>query len=128
MHEIDRRELIAGLAGAAALGCVLRGPGPEVERRRPNLLIVLPDELRASALGCMGNDLVQTPNIDGFAERGLLFSNATACAPVCSPCRAQIQTGKYSGDSAHPRIDGHLLYRLPYRETSLAEVLKELTR
>ncbi len=124
MYEMNRREFLATLAAGAGVGCASRVAEPGTASRRPNILVILPDELRASALGCMGNDLVETPNIDRLAARGLLFTNATACSPVCSPCRAQIMTGRYSGPSAHPRIEGELLYRLAYQETSLAEVLK----
>ena len=97
---------------------------PEAERLRPNILIVLPDQLRASALACMGNDLVRTPNIDRLAARGLRFTNATACTPVCSPCRAQILTGRFSGPSAHPLVQVDLMHKLAFQQTTLAEVLK----
>jgi arylsulfatase A-like enzyme len=64
--------------------------------RRPNVVLILPDEWRAQALGCMGNSDVRTPNIDRLASGGMLFRNTLANTPVCCPARANIQTGMYA--------------------------------
>ena len=61
---------------------------------RPNVLIITGDEWRADALGCAGNPIVQTPNIDALAARGVRFENAYAPAPMCVPSRVSMLTGQ----------------------------------
>jgi arylsulfatase A-like enzyme len=63
---------------------------------RPNLLFVLTDQLRAQALGCYGNERVDTPTIDRLADDGLRFETAVSTNPVCTPARGCIQTGRYA--------------------------------
>src|SRR5579875_785510 len=89
--------------------------------RRPNILLIIPDQLRAQALGCMGNRDVQTPNLDQLASQGVLFRQTLANTPVCCPARAILLTGKY----AHK--NGMICNDLRLRETevTLAELLKE---
>jgi arylsulfatase A-like enzyme len=63
---------------------------------KPNILFIFADQLRYSALGSSGNTMVQTPNLDRLAERGVIFDQAFSSCPVCSPYRGQILTGLYS--------------------------------
>ena len=84
-------------------------PGP-AGALRPNLVLFMPDQLRADALGCFGNPHVPTPNIDALASRGTRFTNAFAQNPVCSPSRASMMTGWYPHTRGH-RTLGHLLQR-----------------
>lgn len=67
-----------------------------VDTRKPNILIIYPDQMRADAIGCMGNTYVQTPNIDRLAREGVMFHNAFTSYPVCSPFRASFLTGRYA--------------------------------
>ena len=61
---------------------------------QPNILLLVPDSLRADALGCMGNAQVVTPNMDRLAQEGAVFTQSfAACAP-CMPSRASIFTGR----------------------------------
>ena len=64
-------------------------------QRPPNILFLLTDDQRWDTLGCMGNTVIQTPQIDRLAARGTLFSNAFVTASVCSVSRAAILTGAY---------------------------------
>lgn len=64
-------------------------------RTKPNILFLLTDDQRWDALGCMGNPIIQTPNIDHLAAQGTLFLNAFVTASVCSVSRAAILTGAY---------------------------------
>lgn len=61
--------------------------------RPPNLVLILTDNHGAWSLGCYGNPDVRTPNIDGLAREGVLFSRAFAVNAVCSPTRASLLTG-----------------------------------
>jgi len=61
---------------------------------RPNIVLIMADDLGGRDLPAYGNRFNETPNIDKLASQGMLFSNAYA-APVCSPTRASIQAGQY---------------------------------
>jgi arylsulfatase A-like enzyme len=62
--------------------------------RPMNVVFILVDDLGWSDLGCCGSDFFETPNIDRLAQTSIRFRNAYAAAPVCSPTRAAILTGK----------------------------------
>ncbi|HWC84048.1 MAG TPA: sulfatase-like hydrolase/transferase [Pseudonocardiaceae bacterium] len=64
-------------------------------RSRPNILIISTDQHRFDALGCYGNEIIQTPAIDGLAAQGTVFENCYAASPMCSPSRASLMTGLY---------------------------------
>jgi arylsulfatase A-like enzyme len=68
---------------------------------RPNLVLFMPDQLRADAVGVFGNPVVQTPNIDALARRGSRWSDAYAQHSVCGPSRVSFFTGWY------PHVAGH---------------------
>lgn len=63
---------------------------------RPNVLVILCDDLRWDALGCAGNPYVKTPNIDRLAREGVYFANAFCTTSLCSPSRASILSGLYA--------------------------------
>jgi arylsulfatase A-like enzyme len=82
----------ASLAVALAIGsCTL----VEQPSRRPNIVVVLVDDLRWDDIGVAGHPFVETPNIDRLAAEGTRFLNAFAATPLCSPSRASILTGQY---------------------------------
>lgn len=62
---------------------------------RPNILFFFSDQQRADTLGCYGQKLDISPNLDRMAQEGVLFEEAYTAQPVCGPCRALFQTGKY---------------------------------
>ncbi len=62
---------------------------------RPNILLAIGDDISSAGLGCYGAEYVDTPTFDGLADKGVLFHNAYASAPGCSPSRAALLTGKY---------------------------------
>lgn len=63
--------------------------------RRPNILFIMADQLRFDALGCNGNEYIQTPGYDRLAARGVRFTNAFTPCPICVPARASIVSGSY---------------------------------
>lgn len=64
------------------------------EEKRPNVLMILVDDMN-DWVGCLkGHPQIKTPNIDRLAQRGLLFTNAHVPAPVCNPCRTSVLTGR----------------------------------
>ena len=75
-------------------------PRPENARpEKPNIVLIVTDQHRADHLGCYGNDIVRTPNIDSIAARGLAFDRFYVASPICMPNRSTIMTGKMP--SAH---------------------------
>lgn len=62
---------------------------------RPNILFYFSDQQRADTLGCYGQKLPVSPCLDQLAKEGVLFRNAFTAQPVCGPCRALFQTGRY---------------------------------
>jgi arylsulfatase A-like enzyme len=65
--------------------------------QRPNIIFLLTDDQSAGTLGCEGNLVIQTPNIDRLAANGVRFSDAHVVNPVCAPSRANYLTGQYVG-------------------------------
>jgi len=63
---------------------------------RPNIVVVLVDDLRWDELGCSGHPFVRTPNIDRIAAQGARFRNAFSTTPLCSPVRACLLTGLHT--------------------------------
>ena len=60
-----------------------------------NLLVIMSDEHSRKILGCYGNPIVQTPNLDALARRGTRFTDAYTSSPICVPARAAFAVGKY---------------------------------
>lgn len=87
----------------------------------PNVLLITCDQLRKQALGCFGNEIVQTPNIDRLAALGVRFDHAFAAYPVCAPNRASIATGRYP--SVHG-VNTNGIF-LPEDEITLMEILRQ---
>jgi arylsulfatase A-like enzyme len=101
MTGLDRRSFLkcsaAGtlgyMAGAWARPATAREG--EVQRKKPNFVFFLIDDLGWRDVGCFGSTFYETPNIDRLAREGMRFTDAYAACPVCSPTRASIMAGKY---------------------------------
>jgi arylsulfatase A-like enzyme len=76
------------------LACSIVHAADQPLARRPNIVFVLADDLGWSDLACYGSTIHRTPNLDRFARQGVRFTDAYAAAPVCSPTRASLMTGK----------------------------------
>ena len=63
--------------------------------KKPNILLITCDQMRADAMGCCNHPVVKTPNLDALAASGVTFTNAFTPYPVCEPARASITTGYY---------------------------------
>ena len=61
---------------------------------RPNFLFIITDQHKCDHLGCYGNPIVRTPNIDGLSKSGLTFDRFYAASPICMPNRATLMTGR----------------------------------
>lgn len=96
------------------------GTTSSLRAERPNILVILPDQMRASAMGCDGNPDIKTPHIDRLAAEGTRFKRTYANVPVCCPARAILLTGTY------PHVNGMVANDLRLREeqVTIAELLK----
>lgn len=95
----------------------LKGENPS----KPNIILIFPDQMRAQALGCMGNSDVLTPNLDKFAKEGVLLKNTFSNTPVSGPARAVMLTGRYAHQNGLVAND----LRLKESELTIAEVLNK---
>jgi len=84
------------LAGALLDGPALSRAGAQVTTgTRPNIVVMLADDLGYGDLVCYGGTDIRTPNLDRMAAQGVRFTDAYANAPVCSPTRVALLTGRY---------------------------------
>ena len=63
--------------------------------KRPNILVIMSDEHTASVMGAAGDSIVQSPNLDELAQKGVLFENCYTPSPICVPARLAFTVGKY---------------------------------
>jgi arylsulfatase A-like enzyme len=123
MTPLTRREMLSlsatGLLGTALAARPARAAQPKegAMASKPNVLVILVDDLGYGDLACYGAPDLQTPHLDRLADQGIKFSNAYANCPVCSPTRAALLTGRYQEMvgvpgviRTHPRNSwGHLI-------------------
>ncbi len=93
--NIPRRTFLktAG-AGATSILSTLNSWGKEENGKRPNVLLIISDDQAYMDLGCMGNPILKTPNLNRLAEEGMLFTHAFSPNPICTPSRAALLTGQ----------------------------------
>jgi arylsulfatase A-like enzyme len=120
------------------IGAITGGYGAAaVEPPRPNVIVILADDLGWTDLGCYGSDLYESPHLDRLAVDGMRFTaNYSACT-VCSPTRGALLTGKYPArlhitdwipgmPPENPKlIVPDFTQHLPYEERSIAEVMHD---
>jgi arylsulfatase A-like enzyme len=104
MPDVTRRQLLSMAAAQAA--------------RRPNLIWIMADDMGWGDLGCYGQKLIQTPNVDRLAGQGLRFTSAYSGSAVCAPSRSCLMTGQHSG---HTRVRGNHSVRTGERVPLLLE-------
>ena len=93
---------------------------------RPNVLLVYTDDQGSIDVGCYGATDLHTPNLDALAANGVRFTQFYSAAPVCSPSRAALLTGRYPqraglASNASSRRGGH---GMPSEQRTIAEILK----
>ena len=89
--------------------------------KKPNIVYILTDQWRGSALGYAGNPDVKTPNLDAFAKEAVNFTNAVSVTPVCTPHRAALFTGRFPTSTGMFLNDLHM----PEEELTMAEIFKK---
>jgi arylsulfatase A-like enzyme len=141
MTTIGRRDFLGALAGGAAAsalaGCRAAGLAPGARAaRKPNIVYIMADDLGIGHLGCYGQELIKTPNIDRIAAEGLRFTQCYSGSTVCAPSRSCLMTGQHTGhttvrSNSAPGPGGGAVkapggWRLPLQaeDVTVAEVLK----
>ena len=94
-----------------------------VTSARPNIILILADDLGYGDLGCYGQKKIKTPNLDRLASEGMKFTQFYSGSTVCAPSRCALLTGKHTG---HCRIRGNLPQQPPLlpEDVTIAEVLR----
>jgi arylsulfatase A-like enzyme len=90
-------------------------------KRKPNILVVLVDQMRYHAMEPAGNTQVRTPNMSRLANEGAQFTNAVSNSPVCTPARACLLTGRYP--LSHTVLTNNSM--LPHGIPSMGTLLKD---
>ena len=118
--------LAIGCTAGAATAQVASEPAPKTAGTRPNIIVILADDLGWGDVGSNGATLIATPNIDRIGREGIRLTNFYAGANVCTPSRAALLTGRYPIRSGmqhviHPQSDDGL----PQSEVTLPEILRD---
>jgi len=128
---MKRRDFLKAVGfGAVSLalpGCDSRGryKTGAFASGKPNMVIALCDDLGYGDLGCYGHRHIRTPNIDRFASEGMKFTDFYAAAPVCSPSRAGMLTGRVPHRTGvYNWIPGKVEMHLPKDEITVAKLLR----
>ena len=85
------RTLLTAIPALAAAGCT-ENPAP-----RPNVIFILMDDAGYGDFGCYGQQKIETPNIDALSELGIRFTDMYSAAPLSSPARCGLLTGRHAG-------------------------------
>lgn len=123
-HLLRRRPRLVVALSLAVLFCVRVGESSEAaspESKRPNIVLVMADDQGWGQTGYYDHPVLQTPHLDSLAEDGLRFDRFYAAAPVCSPTRASVMTGR-TNDRTGVLNHG---YPLRHQEVTIADVLQE---
>ena len=104
------------------LGITNLASQPPPAPRRPNIILIVADDLGYGDLGCYGQTRIKTPNLDKMASEGLRFTSCYAGSTVCAPSRCSLMTGL---DTGHAFIRGNGTQALRPADTTVAELLHE---
>ena len=103
VKTLSPRSMLLVVAGFCVL-CGISSNAIAANPRKPNIIFILADDLGYGDLGCYGQKLIKTPNIDSLARQGIRFTQFYAGSTVCAPSRCALMTGKHSG---HGRVRGN---------------------
>ena len=114
-RKITRRRFL-GTSACMPLLLPAAGLTSQAAGSKPNILYLMTDQHRGDCLGCAGNDVIRTPNLDSIAADGVLFSNAYTSTPSCTPARSGLLTGLspwHHGMLGYGRVAGQYPFELP---------------
>jgi arylsulfatase A len=126
--KLPRRDFLINVCGVVAVHVVPKRIFATELAQKPNIILILADDLGYGDLGCYGNTDIRTPNLDALAKRGMRFTDFHSNGAMCSPTRAALLTGRYQQRCG---IENVLSSKrdtergLPLAETTFAEVLRD---
>ncbi|MFM7130080.1 MAG: sulfatase-like hydrolase/transferase [bacterium] len=106
------------------IGMVMAGNDAKGAESRPNILIIVGDDMGYADVGFQGVKDYSTPNLDKLAADGIRFTNGYVSGPYCSPTRAGLLTGRYQNRFGHEYNPGGATAGLPLTESTLADRLR----
>jgi len=96
MRNQTRREFLKATGFAVGSLMLARSAFTlQTQARKPNILVIISDEHNAGVLGCCGNEIIRTPNLDKLAAKGITFDACYCNSPLCVPSRLAFTAGKY---------------------------------
>lgn len=127
---MNRRSFIKTCAAGAG-GFLLSSKRIDLWRgKKPNIIVIVSDDMGYADLGCYGGTDIPTPNIDSLAADGVRFTDGYVSCPVCSPTRAGLLTGRYQQRFGHernvpfPPNEYEPDWGLPLTEITIADILR----
>lgn len=115
--------LLVAAASIMVMNCGATGSAKN--EQRPNIILILADDLGYADLGCQGATDVRTPNIDSLAAHGVRCTDGYVTAPQCAPARAALLTGRYQNRFGFESNEQGYTPGIPVIEPIIAERLKE---
>jgi arylsulfatase A-like enzyme len=108
----------------------------DAPKPKPNIIVILADDLGWADLSCYGSTFHESPNLDKLAAQGMRFTQAYSSSPYCSPSRAAIMTGRHparlkitdyipSNGKSGKLLPAEMKMELPLEEATIAEILKD---
>jgi len=123
-RHVTRSEFLKSVGlGAAALAMPRFAPAGPAAARKPNIVFILADDLGTYHLGCYGQKIIQTPNIDRLAREGVRFTQTYAGCTVCAPSRSVLMTGLHMGHTPVRTNPGGVPIRAS--DVTVAQVLRK---
>jgi len=98
-----------------------------VQKKKPNIVYIMADDLCYRDIGCYGQEMIKTPNIDKIAEEGTRFTDCYAGSTVCAPSRCCLMTGMHTGHARVRNNSSKEFGRVPLlpEDVTIAEILKK---
>ncbi|MHC4638144.1 MAG: arylsulfatase [Planctomycetota bacterium] len=121
MNRRDFLKILSFGAGAMTLPNFLKSAKAS-SCKKPNIVLIMADDLGYGHLGCYGQELIRTPNLDRMAREGMRFTQTYAGSAVCAPSRSVLMTGKHGGRASVRGNSGGI--PLLEEDVTVAEVLK----
>ena len=109
---LTRRTFLQAAGAAATLAATRPAAAGAAAGSRPNIVFILADDLGWGELGCYGQQIITTPNLDRMAAEGVRFTDYYSAAPICAPSRCSILTGMHQG---HATVRHNTFNEIPAR-------------
>jgi len=117
------------LSVSIALSCLTFTGAAKERTHKPNIILILADDLGYSDIGCFGSDYIQTPVLDRLAKQGMRFIDYHSNGAVSSPTRAALITGNYQQRAGLEGVinaqEGKRIYGISSSETTMPEIFRE---